>query len=161
MIAQPEGKACSRCHEFKPITDFRRRWKDRPLRHSECRACHSRLNSDLARRKRQKVLGGYVGQLAAAEGSKAIRLCEAMVTRLGGVKSVAKLWAEQIKTGAALRPGSRQVLSSLQAVMRLIEAADRASPPPPPVDMLSDEDLEREFHELVGKALGCGIGADY
>jgi len=156
MIAQPEGKTCSRCHEFKPLDHFRRRWKDRPLRQSECRACHAQLNADLRRRKRWRLLGGYLRQLASAEESEAVRVCAEMAARMGGVRSVADFWVTQMLITAALRPGSWHVLSYLKAMVKLLMASSRAVPPAPDLSKLSDEQLGQLARFLARRSLGAG-----
>lgn len=52
MLATITYKTCQKCLEPKPLTNYRRRWRDRDVRMNVCNSCH--YASERARRVRKK-----------------------------------------------------------------------------------------------------------
>ena len=80
-------------------------------------------------------------------------MCTAMVQQFGGLERLCAEWKRHIEIAAARRPGSRMVLQSLRAIVKLIEIADaeakKRKANMPDVRDLSDEELQRELGELL------------
>lgn len=52
MLAIDTTRICQKCEEPKPLTDYRRRWRDQDVRMNVCNLCH--YASERARRVRKK-----------------------------------------------------------------------------------------------------------
>ena len=90
-------------------------------------------------------------------GSRVQALCVSMIRELGGLEKLCSTWVDHIQAAAARRPGSRMVLQSMQAVVRLIQIAEAERKKTsqvrrPDVRTLSDEELHQESRELRRQA---------
>ena len=71
-----------------------------------------------------------------------------MMIRFGGADAFCAAWKEAIDTASRERPGTRLVLDSFLAILRLLEVCD-ATRRERDVSTLSDEELERELQTLL------------
>lgn len=153
-----ETKICNRCWQRKPATHFRRRRRNSDERHNECRECFAEyMRSYRASRRRGEFANFNRRSRDRKRGASfATAVCAEMVRRFGGVDKFASAWKAYFDAAVAARPGSRLVFQSIQAVIRLIEISswerNRRSTvrdTRPPVQHMSDEELERELQMLI------------
>jgi hypothetical protein len=155
-----EMRFCSDCGEEKPLAEFRRRSRSRDRRHSQCATCFAEYMRAYRASRRRQAIGQFARDVKNLEHSPKYveKLCRIMARRFGGLDSLAKAWKTAIDAAAAARPGSRMVLNSLLAIVRLLEiswlqAKRNEKPPSLPVEYMSDEELERVVLDVIAKAL--------
>ena len=144
MIA-PQNKRCHFCLELRPITDFRRLYKDKETRAKECRACHNKHEAERQREKRSnrklKDLDKFTRRLTQTLDHRKIALtCAQAFDYFHGVDGFTKELFRQYELaplGSALR------LNTLIAMMRIGEFVEANQPEPDDLELISDEDLER------------------
>lgn len=156
---------CEGCLTSRPIDEFRRIWKGRPERHSQCNTCHRSEQRERARRRRAKLNRAEVRKgMAALVHAKSLEevrfVLGLMFTACGGVEGFIKRWIEAL---AAAPSGA--TLNFYTAMFNAVQLAQPAEVDP---DLLSDEELDAaiakntlEFfdanHELVASLLrDCG-----
>jgi hypothetical protein len=107
-----------------------------------CRACHARYMRGYRLARRTRTLHRFAAELRQeANVIRAIALCGEMVARFGGAPGFAAAWYEAIESARRDKPGSRLVLNSHQALLRLVQACD-ANRPEPEVMRMSEEELQ-------------------
>jgi hypothetical protein len=74
-----------------------------------------------------------------------------MVHRFGGVEGFARKWKSEFDRAVAAGPGSKFVLDSLRAILRLIEVCSRREPRylERPEPEYSEDDLKAELWGLL------------
>ncbi len=152
----PSPNALRRCHNclgLYPLTEFRRRSRDRVVRYHQCRACHN-----LTERTRRAVVRGKVSRRRVAEiisrlrpddpDRRAVALCDEMVRRLGGVNGAVATWLKCMNHD--LEHGGMAAMRHINFIFRLMAHCE-----PETVDysQMSDEDLRQA-------ALALGIDPD-
>ena len=148
-------KFCEHCLEWKPDTEFRRRFKGGSARLNQCRICHN--ETERVRRARghreqcDKFVAAFVTRLKNAKANGLVALlCNVMVQHFGGVQGFVNAWTQQIDRIRSEQPGSKKALDFYQAVLRMIEFCDT---PQPDITELTDEDLQRELMECTKRLI--------
>lgn len=164
-------KVCSLCGCDRDIELFRRRHKDKPARHSECRTCRrgekhiervqlTRNERDRLRSqgKRQRDLAAFVTELARGHKDYAlmVALVRAMTTRLGGLHQMVTIWHEALEKARKNPRASRFVGKSIWGIVELAIAVEKGreqlmAKRPPRIDpsCLNDEDLREVVLEYT------------
>jgi len=140
-------KICEQCLEWKPDTEFRRRFKGESTRLNQCRTCHNETEQVRRargrREQRDQHIAKFVTKLKNAKSNDLVALlCKAMVQHFGGVQGFVDAWTQQIDRIRLEQPGSKKALDFFQAVVRMIEFCDSTEPG---VSELTDEELQREM----------------
>jgi len=144
---RPNTKTCYACGLQWPIEQFRRRSRGSDARVGRCRGCDASYMRGYRRRRRAVMLGQFAVQLRQQRSPHRARaLASATTFRFGGVEGLARTWKDQFDAAAAAGPGSKFVLDSLRAIIRLIEVCSRQEPD---YSEWSDEDLETELRALL------------
>jgi hypothetical protein len=78
-------------------------------------------------------------------------LCRRMFNRFGGLDGFGRVWGEEIDHARRNAHGSKRVLDSLFAVIRLVEIAD-ARHPEPDCSLYSDAELQGQIDKWVTTA---------
>ena len=148
----PSPDALRRCHHclgLYPLTEFRRRSRDRVVRYHQCRACHN-----LTERTRRAVVRGkasrrrvaaIIGRLRPDDPDRrAVALCDEMVRRLGGLNGAAEAWLKCMNHD--LERGGLAAMRHINLMFRLMAHCE-----PRPVDysQMTDEEL-REAAIVAG-----------
>lgn len=141
------------CREL-PLTSFRRSRKGSDKREHDCDDCHKLALRERNRRRREKVVeryarSGYYQRL----DRRLRRLTCTMLSRLGGVEEVAKLWVKMIRRAEHDRPGCPFLLASYMSLLRLIEFSEalttkEAAEGRSPAEM-TDTELAEVIHRRV------------
>ena len=149
-------KFCVDCGQDKPETEFRLRRRDSDKRHSQCRDCYN----EYMRQYRASARRKEITEFARTVSSQRVRpnaipaLCDRMFRRFGGVEGLCAEWTDAIKAACAARPGSKMVLDSFRAILRIMELAEAEKEKKDPcVEAMSDEELDSAIMEYVRKAL--------
>ena len=144
-----DSKLCEYCLTVKPITEFRRRYRDGTERMNECRTCHN--ESERMRRAHRRTsrdndaIKQFVTRLKNTHRPEQIELlCGAMIRRLGGLQSLFVAWVRQVEAAQSAQPGSKKVLDFYQAIFRMIEYCNSGRRD---LAEISDEDLQGEIME--------------
>jgi hypothetical protein len=97
-------------------------------------------------RRRSRRLDWFTADLNRAESPDAvIFLCWTLIRRLGGVDRVASDWFKHMSEAA---PGSKRVMDSILALVRLMEATD-AMPEPMEYSRRVNEEVEAQLSHWV------------
>lgn len=145
-------KFCEHCLEWKPDTEFRRRFKGGSARLSQCRTCHNKTErarrSRGHREQRDQYIARFVTQLKNAKSNDLVALlCNVMVRHFGGVQGFVNAWTQQIDRLRLEQPCSKKALDFFHAVVRMIQFCDTTQPD---VTELTDEELQREMMKCMG-----------
>jgi hypothetical protein len=148
---------CNMCRKWKPIDEFRFRNREKNERHPQCNACLAGYQRGYRDNKRKRQLKKYVDELAtdpSDPGSLGAKtrtdaVLKAMLLRFGGLERFADDWFQFLRVAAVA--GKHHVLQrSFEALLRLMELADRSQQDSQKREPATDEEL-REFiiRELV------------
>ncbi len=148
-------KLCEQCLRVKPIDQFRRRYRDREDRQSQCRVCHNRTETLRRCKKRfgknNSLISKFVlGLKNEADDRRVALLCQTMVSAFGSTEEFVQAWREQVEEARSKKPGSKKVLDFFLAVMRMAEYCENQRPK---VEYLDDDQLDlavmRETEDLI------------
>ncbi len=154
MTTQPPDstdlRLCICCLLPKPLEEFRRRYRGRPTRLSQCRDCHNE-----AERLRRTIRQERLGKRQVAKALTAIKsrrsdaqvkaVCREMVGRFGGVPGIVTAWHRTLDKDLAR--GGVAALRHLSAILRLTQYCERNRPN---YGAMSDEELEGAILSLGG-----------
>lgn len=141
------SKVCSCCGRELSIANFRLRKRGESGRQGCCRECYNGRMRAYRLTRRSKAIRGFASQVLRATGPQAIsRLCAAMFRRFGGTEGFCRAWMAHLDAAPA---GSREALTALSAILRLMETAD-AQKPPADYSGLTDAELDQELQRLLG-----------
>lgn len=137
-----------RCPQCGNATDHRETERKRRLRAKE-RAEDARSEQEVA--ERRQALSAIIGALGRQriEAPHISELNESLIKRFGGLEQFATFYYEQIMAAAAQHPGGRSVLSACAQIARIMTASTQHRQSAPDVQLLSDQDLERELLALA------------
>src|SRR5688572_12883410 len=145
-------RVCSACIEAKPITSFRPR---KGGRHGVCNDCHAERERERRTIRRHKRLDKFASQLRRAQNDKAVRTATAlMIYLMGGVKGFVIAWQEQWEATMKNRPGGREAMNYLLALMRLWEAC-------PPEKPDYSQCTEEELHDAIDRRFQAFLDRNY
>jgi hypothetical protein len=116
-----QGRVCTRCFQWHPIDQFRRRRKDSEDRHEQCRTCRREKDATRAKRKKRsahRTLLREINRGTPTQAAKAVYVC--LHRCYGGVEGLAAEWKVQYDASPS---GSRWRLASLAALSNLGVAA--------------------------------------
>lgn len=146
-------RRCEQCLGLYPLTEFRRRCRDRDRRFNHCRKCHN-----LAERTRRAIAQGRATRRRVAEiigrlrpddpDRKAVVICEELIRRFGGVNGAIRAWFKCMNHD--LERGGLAAMRHINLVFRLMAHCE-----PEPVDysQMTDEELREA-------AIAAGLDPD-
>ena len=142
-------KVCTDCLQEKPLTAFRRRYRDSDKRHNQCNECFARYMRYLRAVKRGKQIRRFVAEVKTASNRDVLAaMCARMAQRLGGVDALCAGWVAHLHAAAKARPGSKMVLDTFRAIINLMAAAEQQKPEPIDVRDLTNDELHFRIGEL-------------
>ena len=123
---ETDTKACCKCHRELPITEFRRMYKDRDVRHNECREC---FNAYLRKRYHERRTKGFKRFSLSVHYNRRnkerlIEIVGMMTDRCGGLRRFVDKWHAAIEEATTKRD-SAIVLRHLMAIVDLISVANQ------------------------------------
>jgi uncharacterized protein YlaI len=146
-----QHRICNHCLDRKPVEDFRRRYRNQPLRLSQCRDCHNRVERERRAAHRQKMtrkeLAKALTKVKKQRSDLQVKaLCREMVERFGGLKGIAEAWGRSLDQD--LSRGGYAAFRHLEAILRLTQYCEQNRPD---YGSMTDEELERAIGELGGQ----------
>lgn len=134
-------RICNHCLDRKPIEDFRLRYRNQPLRLSQCRDCHNRVERERRAAQRQKLnrkeLGKALTRVKNQRSDLQVKaVCREMAGRFGGVQGIVDAWGRSL--GHDLKAGGYAAFRHLQAILRLTQYCEQHRPD---YGAMSDEEL--------------------
>ncbi len=143
-----EYRLCEHCLLPRPIEDFRRRCRDKPLRLSQCRSCHNQAERERRAVRRQKMtrreLAKALNKVKNQRSDLQVKaLCQEMVGRFGGLSGIVEAWSRCLDRD--LSRGGYAAFRHLEAVLRLTQYCEQNKPN---YGALSDEELEQAIDGL-------------
>jgi len=143
-------RICNHCLDRKPVEDFRLRYRNQPLRLSQCRDCHNRVERERRAAHRQKMtrkeLAKALTKVKNQRSDLQVKaLCREMVERFGGLKGIADAWGRSLNQD--LSRGGYAAFRHLEAILRLTQYCEQNRPD---YGAMTDEELERAIGELGG-----------
>ena len=144
-ITEKPVKLCSECAELKPLTSFRRRYRDRPQRVTVCNFCHVRRERLRRRKKRQQKDQLVIQKFATAycstrDQQRRRRIFQLGIKAVGGFDSFLKKWVAAIHDLVNRGQSSPRLLRLFELLWELQREQDmqrRAT-----LDNTSDADLK-------------------
>ena len=141
-------KVCTDCLRQKPLTAFRRRYRDSDKRHNQCRDCFAKYMRYHRAVKRGKQIRSFVAQAKTISNRDVLTaMCAHMAQRFGGVGALAAKWAAHIRAASESRPGSKMLLDTFRAIANIMLAAEQQKPEQIDVRELTDDELEFAHRE--------------
>lgn len=137
-----------RCAQCGGAVDRRETERKRRLR---AKQRSEEEQSEQEARERRQALSAIVGLFGRQriEAPHISELNESLIKRFGGLDQFATFYYEQIMAAAAQHPGGRSVLSACAQIARIMTASTQHRQSAPDVQLLTDEDLERELMALA------------
>ncbi len=141
---QPQYVMCKACCRTLPVDQFRHRWRGRPNRIKQCRACHNaaeRLRrAALRSRAGQRVMAKHMTRLKNQRTSRQIAaVCSGMLDAFGGVGGFMDRWQRSFKRD--LRTGGYAAFRHFESLFRLLQYCDRLREAKPDYSRMTDEEL--------------------
>ena len=141
-------KVCTDCLQERPLTEFRRRYRDSDKRHNQCRGCFAKYMRYLRAVKRGKLIRKFVAEVKTASNRDVLTaMCVRMAQRLGGVDALCAGWVAHLHAAAEARPGSKMVLDTFRAIVNLMAVAEQQKPEQIDVRELTDDELHFRIRE--------------
>ena len=119
MITAPHPTETKSCHQYlqtQPLSEFRRRYRNRPERMHTCNSCRYQYERvrrrNLRRKGRDQTIARFATQLRhATDANRVLLLAREMLQRYGGVQGFAESWAQQARRAMEDRPSSTPALN--------------------------------------------------
>lgn len=132
---------CEHCLLPQPAENFRFRYRDRPVRLRQCRACHN----DAERKRRayrrakstRRELAKALTKMRNQKSDQQVKaLCREMVGRFGGVTGIVNAWTRSLARD--METGGHAAFRHLAAMVRLTQYCDQHRPD---YSTMTDEEL--------------------
>lgn len=152
--ARIQTRRCTRCCLVKHMSEFRRRYAESEVRHTECRQC-ARERARLRRLKqRDRRLHDYSQKVKdrAHNAASVAALTAEMVRLYGGIDEFALAWKQAIDD-AAVRGKSYLVVRGFDAVVRLAEANSELQKQDRRLELIDDRDLQRQLDAVATRVI--------
>lgn len=121
-----------------------------------CPACMVKAQTILVQKNAiSQRLNQFSRKVRTIKAPHISELCEEMIEQFGSLKDMAKAWKQQIDAACANRPGGKTALDAFGALSHLVRESTVLRGSAPDVENLSEEDIEREMTELVGRMLAA------
>jgi hypothetical protein len=126
----PETRFCERCLHFRPVTEFRPRYRDGSARMKTCNVCHAaaereRRASQRVSQDRRRMRQHFAAITEERYRQKVDLLAQVMLAEFGGLGGF--LLAFQDYLADAKRRGGLANWRAIHATLRLMESAARHS----------------------------------
>ena len=131
IAAREEGvRACSECAEIKLLTDFRRRYRDRPDRLHMCNFCHAARERRRRARKRSQRDGMRLQKYATAfcvarDHNRRRLVTEIAIQQFGGFGRFLRWWDGAVSVMVSARQYSPRQLRMCELLWELSLEQDR------------------------------------
>lgn len=134
-------RLCNHCLDRKPLEEFRLRYRNQPLRLSQCRECHNRAERERRCAHRQKMtrreLAKALTKVKNQRSDLQVKaLCREMVERFGGLKGIVEAWGRSLDRD--LKAGGYAAFRHLEAILRLTQYCEQNRPD---YGAMTDEEL--------------------
>jgi hypothetical protein len=140
-------RVCSDCAEIKPLTEFRRRYRDREDRMYQCRECHAA--AERCRRKHHRSIrtGRRMQALATSarrtkDLNRLITLLKVGISASGGFENLLKDWHAAVQDSIDRGISTPRLLGFYETMTALVVRHGRRTP------------TNTEFTDLYGKMAG-------
>ena len=130
---EPEMRICSECCEVKPLTEYRRRFKDRDVRMHQCRACHLAAERYRLLRRKAKHTAGRMQAISTAcrrsrNMNRLMLMLELSIHASGGVGNLMQDWHAAVRDNIERRKPTPRLLGFYEAIISLVALLDRRRP---------------------------------
>ena len=141
-------KVCTDSLQERPLTAFRRRYRDSDERHNQCRECFAAYMRYFRAVKRGKLIRRFAVEVKSISSRDVLTaMCAEMAQRLGGVRALCAAWVAHLHAAAEARHGSKMVLDTFRAIDNLMSVAEQQEPEQIDVRELTDDELDFSLRE--------------
>src|SRR5262245_12420770 len=136
---------CEDCDSVKPLSEFRRRSPEAPVRLNQCRACHNLAERVRRARKGTRrehwLMAKWLTQVAnERDNDRLVLLSAVMFRQFGGFQGFVAAWVRYHRR--AMQEGGLAAVRCFVAFFRLLGYCESTQPAP---SELADDELERSL----------------
>jgi hypothetical protein len=152
IVPREKLRVCEQCSEIRSLTDFRRRYLDRPDRMKNCNRCHAERERERRRRRREKCeemqIQRFVSGICNVQDLERRRLIvDSAIQSFGGIDKFLKSWLGAIESLVARRKYSPRSVRFFECLMELQTEQNRRRRAA--LENASDEDLKALIDERL------------